>query len=89
MTSVVSHSDVVITTAAIPGKKAPTLITRDMVEAMAPGSIVVDLAAERGGNCELTKPGEEVVHNGVLILGPDNPPSRWVGSWPSFEANPS
>jgi len=75
MTSVVSHSDVVITTAAIPGKKAPILVTKDMVEAMAPGSIVVDLAAERGGNCELTKPGEDVVHNGVLILGPDNPPS--------------
>jgi len=75
MTKVVSHSDVVITTAAIPGRKAPILVTRDMVEAMAPGSIVVDLAAERGGNCELTKPGEEVLHNGVLILGPDNPPS--------------
>jgi NAD(P) transhydrogenase subunit alpha len=75
MLKVVAHSDVVITTAAIPGKKAPILITREMVEAMAPGSIVVDLAAERGGNCELTRPGEEVLHNGVLILGPDNPAS--------------
>ncbi len=75
MTSVVKHSDVVITTAAIPGRKAPVLVTKDMVEVMSPGSIVVDLAAERGGNCELTRPGEEVVHNGVLILGPDNPSS--------------
>ncbi|NNE44196.1 MAG: NAD(P)(+) transhydrogenase (Re/Si-specific) subunit alpha, partial [Gemmatimonadetes bacterium] len=75
MTQVVSHSDVVITTAAIPGRKAPILITKDMVEAMAPGTIVVDLAAERGGNCELTQAGQDVTHNGVLILGPDNPPS--------------
>jgi len=76
MMKVVAHSDVVITTAAVPGKKAPTLLTREMVEAMAPGSIVVDLAAERGGNCELTQPGRDVLHNGVLILGPDNPPSE-------------
>ncbi len=76
MTSVLAQSDVVITTAAIPGKKAPTLVTREMVEAMPTGSIVVDLAAERGGNCELTQPGEEVTHNGVLILGPLNVASR-------------
>jgi NAD(P) transhydrogenase subunit alpha len=75
MLKVVGHSDVVITTAAIPGKKAPILITKEMVEAMAPGSIVVDLAAERGGNCELTEPGQEAHHGGVLILGPENPPS--------------
>ena len=72
MTRVVSESDVVITTAAVPGKKAPVLITKAMVEAMQPGSILVDLAAERGGNCELTKPGETVVLNGVSILGPLN-----------------
>jgi NAD(P) transhydrogenase subunit alpha len=72
MTKVVSRSDVVITTAAVPGKKAPVLITREMVEAMRPGSIIVDLAAERGGNCELTRAGEEVLHRGVTILGPDN-----------------
>jgi NAD(P) transhydrogenase subunit alpha len=71
MTRVVAENDVVITTAAIPGKKAPVLITRSMVEAMAAGSVVVDIA-ERGGNCELTKPGETVVHRGVSILGPTN-----------------
>jgi proton-translocating NAD(P)+ transhydrogenase subunit alpha len=75
MLKVVANSDVVVTTALIPGKKAPTLVTREMVEAMAPGSIVVDLAAERGGNCELTRPDEVVVHNGVTILGPSNPPA--------------
>lgn len=76
MKSVLAESDVVITTAAIPGKKAPTLVTTEMVEAMAPGSLIVDLAAERGGNCELTRAGEETVHQGVLILGPVNVPSR-------------
>lgn len=75
MTEVVSESDVVITTAAVPGKKAPTLVTTEMVEAMAPGSVVVDLAAERGGNCELSKPGESVDHKGVRIIGPVNVPS--------------
>jgi NAD(P) transhydrogenase subunit alpha len=75
MLRVVAATDVVITTALIPGKKAPTLITQEMVEAMAPGSIVVDLAAERGGNCALTRPDEIVVHNGVSIIGPSNPPA--------------
>ncbi|MBN2476245.1 MAG: Re/Si-specific NAD(P)(+) transhydrogenase subunit alpha [Pirellulales bacterium] len=69
---VVAESDVVITTAAVPGKKAPTLVTAEMVGGMAPGSVIVDLAAERGGNCELTSPGQTVVHNGVTILGPTN-----------------
>jgi H+-translocating NAD(P) transhydrogenase subunit alpha len=73
MLKVVATSDVVITTALIPGKRAPILVTREMVEAMAPGSVVVDLAAERGGNCELTKPDEVVSHQGVTILGPSNP----------------
>ncbi len=72
MTDVVREQDVVITTAAVPGKRAPILITAEMVEAMAPGSVVVDLAAVRGGNCELTKPGETVHHNGVAIMGPTN-----------------
>jgi H+-translocating NAD(P) transhydrogenase subunit alpha len=67
------EADIIITTAPIPGKPAPKLITTEMVEAMAPGSVVVDLAAERGGNCELTKPDETVVHKGVTILGPSNP----------------
>ena len=68
-------SDVVITTALIPGKKAPILVTTEMVDAMPPGSVIVDLAAERGGNCELTEPDEIVVHQGVTILGPSNPPA--------------
>jgi NAD(P) transhydrogenase subunit alpha len=73
MLKVVAGSDVVVTTALIPGRPAPKLITAEMVEAMAPGSIVVDLAAERGGNCELTRADEQVVHRGVTILGPSNP----------------
>jgi NAD(P) transhydrogenase subunit alpha len=73
MLKVVAASDVVITTALIPGKRAPVLVTTEMVEAMAPGSVVVDLAAERGGNCELTRPDEIVDHNGVRIIGPSNP----------------
>ncbi|HEY3884619.1 MAG TPA: hypothetical protein VGL62_05385, partial [Vicinamibacterales bacterium] len=72
---VVAGSDVVMTTALIPGKKAPVLVTKEMVDGMAPGSVVVDLAAERGGNCELTRPDETVVYKGVTILGPSNPPA--------------
>jgi NAD(P) transhydrogenase subunit alpha len=72
MNAVVSQSEVVITTAAVPGKPAPRLLTDDMVRAMPPGSVVVDLAAERGGNCALTRPGETVVVHGVTILGPLN-----------------
>jgi NAD(P) transhydrogenase subunit alpha len=75
MTRVVAQSDVVITTAAVPGKRAPVLVTREMVAAMAHGSVIVDLAAERGGNCELTRPGETVVEHGVTILGPVNLPA--------------
>jgi NAD(P) transhydrogenase subunit alpha len=76
MSKVVAESDVLITTAAIPGKKAPILVTADMVKLMQPGSVIVDLAAERGGNCELTKPGQTVNVGGVTILGPDNLPSE-------------
>jgi NAD(P) transhydrogenase subunit alpha len=75
MLKVVAASDVVITTALIPGQRAPILLTTEMVDAMAPGSVIVDLAAERGGNCELTKPDEVVTHRGVTILGPSNPPA--------------
>src|SRR5215212_1954278 len=75
MSKVVAGSDIVITTAAIPGRKAPVLITGDMVRGMARGSVVVDLAAERGGNCELTRADQVVVENGVTILGPTNLPS--------------
>ncbi len=75
MAVVLAEQDVVITTAAVPGKKAPLLITREMVQRMAPGSVIVDLAAERGGNCELTRPGETTIAEGVTILGPLNLPA--------------
>ena len=67
-----AKSDVVITTAAVPGKRAPILISRDIFENLRPGSVVVDLAAEKGGNCSLTKPGEQRVVDGVTIIGPTN-----------------
>ena len=69
---VIAESDAVITTAAVPGKKAPILVTEAMVKGMAPGSVILDLAAERGGNCELTRPGEKTVQYGVTIIGPIN-----------------
>ena len=72
---VLAEQNVVITTAAVPGKKAPILITAEMASRMAPGSVIVDIAAERGGNCELTRPGAVANHNGVRILGPLNLPS--------------
>jgi H+-translocating NAD(P) transhydrogenase subunit alpha len=72
MLEVVKEHDVVITTAAVPGRKAPILITKEMVEAMATGSVIVDVAAVRGGNCELTQAGKVVMHHGVSILGPTN-----------------
>ncbi|MGH9741613.1 MAG: Re/Si-specific NAD(P)(+) transhydrogenase subunit alpha [Candidatus Acidiferrum sp.] len=70
--NVVAESDVVITAAVIPGKRSPILVTREMVAAMAPGSVIVDLAAERGGNCELTRAGEQVIEHGVTIMGSIN-----------------
>jgi NAD(P) transhydrogenase subunit alpha len=72
LTRVVAESDIVITAAVIPGKKSPVLITADMVKGMAPGSVIVDLASERGGNCELTHTGETVVEHGVTIIGAIN-----------------
>ena len=69
---VVAQHDVVITAAVIPGKKSPVLVTREMVEGMAPGSVIVDLASERGGNCELTRMGEKIVEHGVSIIGSIN-----------------
>jgi len=71
----VAQANAVITTAAIPGKPSPKLITQAMVEAMVPGSVIIDLAAEGGGNCALTQPGKEINHNGVVIYGPLNVPS--------------
>lgn len=75
MTEVIAQQDVVITTAAVPGAKSPILVTADMVKAMKPGSVIVDLAAERGGNCELTEQGKTVVVHGVTIIGPENVPA--------------
>lgn len=71
----IGRADIVITTAQVPGKKAPIIVTRDMVEKMKPSSVIVDIAAENGGNCDLTKPGETVEYKGVLIYGPLNLPS--------------
>ena len=75
LAKVVAETDAVITTAAVPGKKAPILITGEMVSGMKPGSVVVDLAAETGGNCELTQAGQITEKNGVKIIGPVNIPS--------------
>lgn len=75
MTEVIAQQDVVITTAAVPGAKSPILVTADMVKAMKPGSVIVDLAAERGGNCELTEQGKTIVVHGVIIIGPENVPA--------------
>ena len=75
LTEVIREQDVLITTAAVPGRKAPILVTRDMVLAMQPGSVIIDIAAERGGNCEVTRPGETIVEQGVSVLGPLNVPS--------------
>ncbi len=68
--------DIIITTALIPGKPAPLLITQEMVESMKPGSVIVDMAAEQGGNCEATQPGEVIIHHGVTIIGLTDLPSR-------------
>ncbi len=72
LSRVVAESDVVITTAVIPGKKAPILVTEEMIKGMQPGSVIFDLAAERGGNCEATKAGETIVKYGVTVIGPIN-----------------
>ena len=76
MASVVAESDVVISTAAIPGKPSPLLITADAVAGMQPGSVIVDLAAERGGNCELSEADQRCIQHGVVLLGPTNLPSE-------------
>jgi NAD(P) transhydrogenase subunit alpha len=76
LATVVEDSDVVITTAQIPGSPAPLLVSREMVERMRPGSVIVDVAAPSGGNCELTRPGETIEHNGVKVLGPIDLPGR-------------
>jgi NAD(P) transhydrogenase subunit alpha len=83
LTSEVASADVVITTAAVPGRRAPILVTRAMVEAMSEGSLVIDMAADGGGNCELTKVGEVVEHHGVRVVGLANPAAE-MGAHASF-----
>lgn len=75
MAKYVTNADVVIPTALVPGLRAPILITEEMVRGMRPGSVIVDVAAEQGGNCALTEPGQEIVRHGVVIIGPMNLPS--------------
>src|SRR5262249_29659457 len=75
MGKVLAESDVGIKTAAVPGKKAPIFVTKGVVDTMRPGSVIIDLAAETGGNCELTKPGSTIESNGVTIQGPLNLPA--------------
>jgi len=72
----VADSDIVVSTAMIPGQRAPVLVTREMVARMRPGSVIVDLAAEKGGNCEVTVPGDAVTVDGVTVLGPTNLPAE-------------
>jgi len=81
--SEVANADIVITTAAVPGRKSPILLTAAMVEAMGEGSLVIDMAADGGGNCELTKVGEVVDHQGVRVIGMANPPAQ-MGAHASF-----
>lgn len=71
----IAAADAVVTTASVPGRPAPRIISREMVEGMKPGSVIIDLAAEGGGNCELTRPSEKIEHNNVTIYGPENVPS--------------
>ena len=76
--------DVIVTTALVPGTKAPILVPRDVVECLKPGSVIVDMAAEQGGNCELTRPGEVALHNGVQILGFTDLTSRMAATSSKF-----
>ena len=82
----IKNQDIVITTALIPGRPAPKLISADMVRSMGTGSIIYDMAVERGGNCDLAKPGEIVNENGVLIMGPLNIPGALAGNATSLYA---
>ena len=77
MAEAIGKVDVVITTALVPGRRAPILVTEDAVKLMKPGSVIVDLAGEAGGNCELSEPGQTVVRHDVKILAPLNVPRRW------------
>jgi NAD(P) transhydrogenase subunit alpha len=83
LVSEVANSDVIITTAAVPGRKAPILVTTDMVEAMGEGSVIIDMAADGGGNVEVTVAGEVVEHHGVRVVGLSNPPAQ-MGTHASY-----
>jgi len=72
----IAAADIVITTAAIPGRPSPKIISKAIVEQMKPGAVIIDLAAEGGGNCEVTEPGKQVIHNNVIVFGPLNVPSE-------------
>ena len=87
MAKEIQQADVVVTTAQVPGRRAPTLVPAKVVEGMRPGSVIVDLAAEGGGNCELTRAGEDVVAHGVTILGPRNLPASVPGSASQLYSN--
>jgi NAD(P) transhydrogenase subunit alpha len=76
VSAAVARADIVITTAAIPGRRAPVLITKETVATMQPGAVIIDMAAESGGNCELTKAGHTIREHGVVIIGPQNLPAR-------------
>lgn len=82
----IKSQDIVITTALIPGRPAPRLISGDMVESMKPGAIIVDMAAERGGNCEVTEPGKDIMHHGIRVMGPLNIPGKIPGNASSLYA---
>ena len=79
MAAVLTEQDVVITTAAVPGSRAPLLVTRDMMKGMQPGTVILDMAAQYGGNCEVTKAGETVMQNGVAVIAPVNLPATVPG----------
>jgi NAD(P) transhydrogenase subunit alpha len=76
VSAAVARADIVITTASLPGRKAPVLITRETVATMRPGAVIIDMAAESGGNCELTQSGKTVREHGIMIIGPQNLPAR-------------
>lgn len=82
----IKGQDIVITTALIPGRPAPRLVTAQMVESMKPGAIVYDMAAERGGNCDLTEPGEDIMHHGIRVMGPVNIAGKVPGNASSLYA---
>jgi NAD(P) transhydrogenase subunit alpha len=87
MAEVIQSSDCVITTAQVPGRKAPLLIPAEVVAGMRPGSVIVDMAADSGGNCALSEPGKEVVAHGVCIIGTSNLPGTVAHSWSTLYAN--